>query len=718
MLIGPLYILSLGLSAGLVGVLGRHVLAGLGYVPGFSAGLMLAAGIACGFAALQLLYVALLRLLKPTHSGVPWFAETLSNAGAAFLVPYLLGMDLPLPPRVPEKLEVFLFVGAFAVVHGFFKLVSFFGATKARPSERVASLIWFAACGFAVLGCVLAMGTWHQALTASHAAARSAEEMVHVGKACITARRVRENAFTTIDLTGRQGNDVLLGWLAPEGDREKGREVYVTLRPDLPDAAVRQEVVPLDRDGWAILRLAGDSLPMEAERCTVMWSTERQPAWVTEMGLQPAEESEREMLLWGPRFPLPRDRAKTPGIIVLLVEGLGAEQVGFQGYNRKTTPRLDAFADRALVFENAYTMAPEGAAVVWSVMTGLSPLAHGYLNGHRGVLPEEVVMLAEVFRRRGYLTAAFTEGEEPGEPDLYWGGGLERGFDWFDPAYPVERTRGKLRPGAAGPRRHGGSRHTLNRARAWAQAHGGDPFLMAIRLSELRTPVARGRYGRGYMGQQVNPRAIDIHDTAIRNVDEQIGRFLDEIAKIPDSERWSILIAGTHGLDFTEPGRGTWRRDGPGIPALSESGLHVPLLLRVPGKKAARRPEMVSLDSLMPTILDLGGVELPQATRGRNLLERHFAADPVAVTGSPLKIALRSRKWLFTWNTGLNPRNGERLGAPGQGVVFDVERYRANLAQIPQVTHSKGLAATFRGRLTEYLGAFFEVDNRTVVKGP
>lgn len=701
MLLIPLYILSVGLAAGVVGVFARHLLAAQGYVPDFTAGVMLATGVAAVYGAVQLGYIALLRVVKPTHSGVPLLAECFSNAGALLLAPVLLPIEIPWPHPALNKVEDFILLGLFVAAHGAFKLLSLFGATQGKASERFGGLVWVSGAAGLALVATGALQQWHVALGASHDAALTATETVRHDGAQVQARRLAEGGFSPIDLRRRAGRDMLLGWMPGNGFERRPDTLYLIFRPEGNGAKAFQEEVQLAADGWTWHRVAADRLPKGATSCQIMWSTEKQPLWVTEMGLRPAEESTRDMLLWGPRFPAPPSAENTPGVILVLVEGLGAEHVAGLGYKRATTPSLDALAEQAMLFTNVYTPTPEGPGATMSVLTGNDPLVHGYLGGRRGTLPPGT-SLPEAFQLRDYLTAAFTEGAEPGSPNLAHGSGAERGFDWFDHTYPMEKAARRNRPGATGDRPHGGSWRTLSRAAAWIEQHHDAPFFVCVRLTELRTVVQRGRYGRGYVGHQVDPPPLDMYDNGLRYVDAQLGRFLERLKEIPGRDDWCVAVAGTHGLDFLEPGRATWRKGGPGVARLSESSLHVPVWLQAPGGGSGREDAEMTLTGLTAALAEVARLENAGPRNAPNLLDAR-SGELIAVTGNPLQVSLRARRWLFTWNTGLDATTFSQVRPADTGDMFDVYRYRENLAQLSGARGGGDLARLYRERLEEYL---------------
>ena len=64
-------------------------------------------------------------------------------------------------------------------------------------------------------------------------------------------------------------------------------------------------------------------------------------------------------------------------IVIYLIDTLRADRVGIYGYNRPTTPRIDALAASAVVFERAYAPAPWTLPSVASLMTSAFPCEHG-----------------------------------------------------------------------------------------------------------------------------------------------------------------------------------------------------------------------------------------------------------------------------------------------------------------------------------------------------
>ena len=112
-------------------------------------------------------------------------------------------------------------------------------------------------------------------------------------------------------------------------------------------------------------------------------------------------------------------------LILITVDCLRADHVGFLGYPRKTTPFLDALAGSSTVFSNAIVA---GAPTYYSfpaIMASRHPLALG--RDVIGIAPEEPT-IASVLRESGYATGAFLAANPYLSPRF----GYNAGFDTFN----------------------------------------------------------------------------------------------------------------------------------------------------------------------------------------------------------------------------------------------------------------------------------------------
>jgi len=64
-------------------------------------------------------------------------------------------------------------------------------------------------------------------------------------------------------------------------------------------------------------------------------------------------------------------------IILLIIDALRPDHLGFNGYHRNTSPNIDNLAKEGVFFENTYTTLPRSDPSITSILTGMYPHSHG-----------------------------------------------------------------------------------------------------------------------------------------------------------------------------------------------------------------------------------------------------------------------------------------------------------------------------------------------------
>jgi len=684
----PLYILTLGVSAAIIGAFGRRVLATQGYMPDFEAGLVITWGIACAYIAVQLFYMAFLRIAKPTQGGAPLLSESLSHAGALFLVPFLLNLSVAWPYPLLEKVEPLLYLAAFAGVHGFFKLVSLFGATQSEPGGRLGAVGWIAAALVSLYAVQNAYGQWHYALQEARIFAPQQSTHWRAGDAHAEARQALEGAIYTFEMPREHGRNISLRVARMPEDTRPLPQIYLSMAIDGLLFRELPESIPLKEEGWTDIHIPAELVPQGAETCTIMWRSQREAGWIQETGLRPVDAGGREILLSGPKFHLNNATTDVPNFIFLVVDGMGAEHFSGMGYERDTTPALAAFGRGTQTFTHAFTPAPEAMGASMTLLTGVNPLVHGFLGGNPGYTPRTVETFAELLQASGYATAAFTEGaalEEGG--DLYFGSGFEPGFELFDDTIPT-----------------GGAKATLDKAVNWVDEHRMHRFLLFVRLQELRAVRPLSRYGTPFVADLRRARHLDVYDSALHYVDKEIGTFLQQMRAMPELENTVIVITAPHGLDFRD---GWYSR---GHARLSEPSLRVPLLLFLPGELGRRSEALVELEDVAPTLAAYAGLRLGQEPSGVNLLEESSGPQVISVQAEPLALSLRNADWRFTWQTGQYPFSGRPSEEATALEFVNMMYYQRNWRQERWTTREGSLGDRYRTQLMGYARRYLPPD--------
>src|SRR5262245_58400578 len=93
-----------------------------------------------------------------------------------------------------------------------------------------------------------------------------------------------------------------------------------------------------------------------------------------------------------------------PNVLLITIDTLRADRLGFYGYAKPTSPELDAFAAGAVVFEHAEASAPWTLPALASVMTGDIASTHNCWN-YGSVLDDSFRTLPELLLAAGYDTA-------------------------------------------------------------------------------------------------------------------------------------------------------------------------------------------------------------------------------------------------------------------------------------------------------------------------
>ena len=712
----PIYLVSLAFSAGMVGVYARRFLAMQGFVPSFESGVALAIAAACAFLTLELLYLGLLRLFVPGRSGSALLFEAISNFAAALLAPFLLGFSLLEKMGIGAldfsfaddliEIEPVLLLGAFLALHTVLKLFALYAMVCANAESRLPAVAWLLGSGFTAYAAIAAAFVWHDDLLAAQVIDTQKMEYYQVGNTYAQARQLPEGAFLRIDLGRARERNMVLRWANLPDDARPLESIFVALR--FPETEGEPQVVelPLDSNGWAEIRLAEADIPAGATTIEILWTSTKEPAWVLQTGLRPASGDGRPILLSGPWFHEPRTYTREPNVIVVMLEGAGAEHVSGFGYARDTTPSLSRLAANGLAYANAFSPAIDVKAVTMTLLTGLDPLSHHCLEQANGPLPEGVVTLPERLRDRDYATAAFSEGFGPDGADLVPGYGFERGFETLNDHYPVSVVWRRSQEVGANPVVPAGSEVTLERAGDWIEKHSAEKFMVFIRLRELRKPQwFRARYGDGFVTAPASPRPLNVYDTALRHVDKVVGEFYDRIAELPGvASNTLIAVVSPYGFDFNDG----WSAEA--TRRLSEPCTHVPVVFSALGQKLQSRTDanaFVTLADAGVTLAMLAGVPFTHEVQGVDLVSEIAVREPISVAGNPLMLSIRTPRWRYTWQSGLEPFTLTPVEgmAPQPVELLDIDFYMRDWKQGNNIARNPQLMAGFEDQLRAYMKA-------------
>jgi choline-sulfatase len=287
-----------------------------------------------------------------------------------------------------------------------------------------------------------------------------------------------------------------------------------------------------------------------------------------------------------------------PRLNVLLVtlDTTRADRMGFLGSTRGLTPALDALAREAIVFTRAYAQAPITTVSHATLLSGTFPPFHRVTDFGAPLAPS-VPYLPDLLHAAGYRTAAFV-GSLVLDPRTGTAPGFDRGFDTYDAGF---RQRRPAEDRYQTVERRG--EEVGSRAQRWI-ANSGAPWFLWVHLYDPHDPYdPPGDLKRRF--------AAAPYDGEIAEVDRVAGRLFQAAGL-----ETIVAVAADHGEALGDHGEETH-----GV-FLYDAVLHVPLIVRFPGHRAAgaRVGTRVRLADLAPTLLEAVGLPIAAAMQGESLM--------------------------------------------------------------------------------------------------
>ncbi|MBS2013419.1 MAG: sulfatase-like hydrolase/transferase [Deltaproteobacteria bacterium] len=348
----------------------------------------------------------------------------------------------------------------------------------------------------------------------------------------------------------------------------------------------------------------------------------------------------------------PKKPKRSYNVVLFTVDTLRID-LGFLGYNKPVSPNLDKLAEKATIFERAYSMASYTGKSVGPFMIGRYPSETFRDGGHFNTyFPKNTFVAERAHEQQNVRTFA-------GHCHWYFKfpTGLNQGFDvWDTSAIPpgmgdndnsitsdrmsdlalklLGRPENTSPGSAAVPAASAGD----GGAPALPEMEGGVAMLEGgapAPVSSMAPPSGGGAGDRRffawfhffdphaqYVPHQGAPDfanpfpAKSLYDQEVWFTDLHIGKVLDYIESQPWGKDTAIILTADHGEAFADHGM-SWHGA-----EIWESLIRVPLVVYVPGEKPRRVSNKRSHIDLAPTILELLGGTQPEdgEMRGQSLM--------------------------------------------------------------------------------------------------
>jgi len=299
-----------------------------------------------------------------------------------------------------------------------------------------------------------------------------------------------------------------------------------------------------------------------------------------------------------------------PNIVVILSDDHSAPFLGCYGNKTIQTPNLDRFAAQGMRFERAFTAAPQCVPSRTAIMTGRSPVA-ARMGRFSSPLPPDVVTMPELLRAAGYFTGIcrrqFHLDGPPGGAvtqeifNRHHMRTFDQRVDWLDRNSPRSQTEAKINE-------------------FFDKRPAAKPFFLWVNFNDphhVWDKTGQHDAAKTWLPPWL-PDLPGMRDDLTRYYDE-VGRMDGEFQSVIDivaqrgGENTIVVFMGDNGMAFPH-GKGS----------LYDPGLHVPLLVRWPGKVPAgtSTADLVSGEDLTPTLLAAVGVRPVKEMSGRSFLGR------------------------------------------------------------------------------------------------
>lgn len=376
-----------------------------------------------------------------------------------------------------------------------------------------------------------------------------------------------------------------------------------------------------------------------------------------------------------------------PNIVWIVLDACRAQNLSAYGYDRETSPAIDAIAERGVLFERAYSQAFGTISSVPSYMTGrYFPTYSLQTDNWRETLrirPEEERLIPEILKANGYTTHMVSAHPFISPVTTLW-----KAFD--DPEYIAPSKDGEF---------YASIDDLLPAAIGEIESNHDAPFFLYIHTLDTHFPhrpqppfdrwvdpdftsdaIVNGNYkqprGNDFSDEEI-AHLSNIYDGSIAYVDDRVGKIIAAIDSAGLSDNTIVIISSDHGEVLGEDRKTA----GHGIP--TEEVMHVPLIMAGPGiPTGVRSAGLAENADIVPTLVDVLRLATEATFHGKSLkplwadpengsIRSHiFSKEPVDLDDVPIMV-LRSESHEYMYN----PHTGtEELWAAPKTLTRRVDR--------------------------------------------
>lgn len=320
--------------------------------------------------------------------------------------------------------------------------------------------------------------------------------------------------------------------------------------------------------------------------------------------------------------------AKRPNIVFILVDDIGMETMDGYGGTSWPTPAINTIREHGMLFEQAFSC-PSCAPTRAQFLTGRYPFRTKvlYPTLPKGPLADDEMTLATLLKQAGYKTGL------GGKWNLRYGSTNE--------ASRVEQSRHIEAHGFEEHMAFLG--HTIqygnptneteyvpHQLNEWAcefvKKHANEeaPFYLQYSMGLVHFPLSATPLNPGETSTDFSKEHL--HGFMMKYMDQMVGNLLNTLEASCDMKNTVILFSGDNGTLAGIKSMFRGKEVVGGKLSMKDTGSWVPLYVRWDGvvEPGSRYDGMTDFSDLFPTLLEIGGVPLPQ---DRGIDGRSFLAQ-------------------------------------------------------------------------------------------
>lgn len=444
---------------------------------------------------------------------------------------------------------------------------------------------------------------------------------------------------------------------------------------------------------------------------------------------------------------------KKLNVLFIIADDLTATAVSSYGNKACQTPNIDKLASEGVKYTKAYCQYPVCGPSRASFMSGYYPNAtttFGYISGRENIGPNRKTW-SQLFKDNGYYTARVSKIFHMGVPiDIETGSnGTDDEASWterYNSQGPEWKAEGEAELVQGNPdgkiERKGGNVMTIvkadgndlvhsdgktaEKACELIRNHKKEAFFIAVGFVRPHVPfVAPKKYFdpfpfydikmpeyidgdwddipkrginyvtsiNGQMSPDQEKKAVAAYYASVSYMDAQVGKVINTLKEEGLEDNTIVIFTSDHGFHLGE--HKFWMKV-----SLHEESVRVPLIIKVPGKKAAVCNSFAELLDLYPTISELAGLKTSKHLQGKSLVktldnpELKVRETVFSVSQGGKSFLLRTEKWAFI-QYDEDAKSGIEL--------YDMEKDPNQFTNLANNSEYAGIVSKFQKKLKKKL---------------